>query len=186
MHIQVIRKELTRRSTIGELHVDGAFECYTLEDAVRPVKIPGLTAIPAGIYETAITHSARFNRRLPLLMNVPNFEGVRIHTGNTDANTEGCLLVGKTRGKDFIGNSRAAFGALFEKMEQAAQREKIFVEIVQEAEAPRGALAPRGGVSLQRKLGAPGKAKSRRRPAARRKAPAAAKRPARKRALRRR
>jgi hypothetical protein len=166
MHIQVIRKELTPRSTIGELHVDGEFECFTLEDAVRPVKIPGLTAIPAGIYETAITHSARFNRRLPLLMNVPNFEGVRIHTGNTDANTEGCLLVGKTKAKDFIGNSRAAFAALFGQMEQAARREKIFVEIVQDAQAPRGALAPRAAVSLQRSLGASGKAAGRGRAAA--------------------
>jgi hypothetical protein len=135
MELKVLRKELTAKSTIGELHVDGAFECYTLEDAVRPVKIKGVTAIPAGVYEVVVNFSQRFQRPLPLLLHVPNFDGVRIHAGNTDADTEGCLLVGKTKAADFIGASRAAFDALFAKIQRAAAREKIFIEIAQPGDA---------------------------------------------------
>lgn len=129
MQIQVFRKTLTARSTIGEMHVDGQFECYTLEDCVRPVKIKGMTAIPAGSYEVVINFSERFQRLLPLLLNVPNFDGVRIHAGNTAADTEGCVLVGQTQEVDFIGKSRAAFDALFAKLQAAAVREKIFIDI---------------------------------------------------------
>ena len=68
MDLQLIRKEFTQRSTIGELSVDGQFECYTLEDMVRPVKIKGMTAIPAGAYEVVVTFSARFQRLLPDLL----------------------------------------------------------------------------------------------------------------------
>jgi len=132
MDLKVIRKEFTEKSTIGELYVDGAFECYTLEDKVRPVKIKGITAIPAGAYEVIISFSERFNRQLPLLLNVPNFDGIRIHPGNTDRDTEGCILVGQTKAPDFIGDSRVAFEALFQKMQEAAKREKIFLEITQE------------------------------------------------------
>ncbi|MFG6487792.1 DUF5675 family protein [Roseateles sp. BYS78W] len=130
MQIQVFRKTLTASSTIGELHLDGQFECYTLEDCVRPVKIKGMTAIPAGSYEVVINFSERFQRLLPLLLNVPNFDGVRIHAGNTAADTEGCLLVGQTQSADFIGKSRAAFDALFPKLQAAAAREKIFINIL--------------------------------------------------------
>jgi hypothetical protein len=146
MELKVVRKDRTARSTIGELYVDGAFECFTLEDAVRPVKIKGVTAIPAGVYEVIVNWSQRFQRPLPLLLNVPNFDGVRIHAGNTDADTEGCLLVGKTKGVDVIGNSRAAFNALFEKIHQSTTREKIFIAIEQDAlpsGSPSAAPAPR-------------------------------------------
>ena len=129
MDLCVKRLEFSDDSTIGELSVDGRFECYTLEDKVRPVKIKGKTAIPAGQYEIVINFSQRFQKPLPLLLNVPNFEGVRIHPGNIPANTEGCILVGDTRGVDFIGQSRAAFDRLFEKMKIAAETQKIFIEI---------------------------------------------------------
>jgi len=152
MDLKVLRKELTPRSTIGELHVDGQFECFTLEDAVRPVKIKGVTAIPAGIYEVVINFSQRFQRPLPLLLNVPNFDGVRIHAGNTDADTEGCLLVGKTKGADFIGNSRAAFGVLFAKIEKAATREKVFIELVQPGDAVQPLAATREAGSIRREI----------------------------------
>jgi hypothetical protein len=153
MDLKVLRKALTAKSTIGELHVDGAFECYTLEDAVRPVKIKGVTAIPAGVYEVVVNFSARFRRQLPLLLDVPSFDGVRIHAGNTDADTEGCLLVGKTKGVDFIGSSRGAFDALFAKIQRAATREKIFIEIAQPGDAvqPEG-TASRGAPSVRRAL----------------------------------
>jgi hypothetical protein len=132
MDIEVVRKEFTDRSTIGQMSLDGVFECYTLEDVVRPVKIKGITAIAAGSYEVVISFSERFGRPLPLLLDVPNYDGVRIHPGNTDRDTEGCILVGKTKKTDFIGSSKGAFAALFQKIQTAAQQEKIFIHITEE------------------------------------------------------
>src|SRR5215218_1194074 len=131
MNLRVQRQTLTDKSTIGELSIDGTFECFTLEDRVRPVKIKGETAIPAGTYEVAITFSNRFQRRLPELKEVPNFEGIRIHSGNKAEDTEGCILVGTSKKENFIENSRVAFTALFEKIEKAAMNnEKVMIEIV--------------------------------------------------------
>lgn len=119
MDLHLIRKIYTKKSTIGELSVDGKFQCYILEDIVRPAdaeKVYGKTAIPAGTYQIQITMSNRFQRFLPLLIGVPGFEGIRIHPGNTDGDTDGCLLPGKTQGKDFVGSSVIAFEELFAKM----------------------------------------------------------------------
>lgn len=142
MNLKLVRRTLTEQSTIGTLSINGVFECFTLEDRVRPVKIHGATAIPAGIYEVAITFSDRFQKPLPLLLNVPNFSGIRIHPGNTAADTEGCILVGTTERKDFIGNSRVAFKALFTKLEAALKREKVFIEVGGVATIPATAATP--------------------------------------------
>jgi len=130
MELRLERTERSGNSTIGELSVDGQFECYTLEDLERPKKIKGETAISVGRYEVIINHSQRFGRLLPLLLNVPEFEGVRIHPGNTAADTEGCILVGVTKSEGFIGQSRVAFEQLFNKLKAASGAEKIFIEIV--------------------------------------------------------
>lgn len=119
MKLLLKRLHKTDNSTVGELYVDGKFECYTLEDKEREVKIKCETAIPKGEYKVIINLSNRFKILLPLLISVPNFEGVRIHPGNTNHDTEGCILVGTTRSKDFIGSSRIAFKKLFEKMKKA-------------------------------------------------------------------
>lgn len=119
MQITVRRLHKTDTSTIGELSIDGVFECFTLEDVERKEKIKSETAIPKGTYKVVINQSNRFKRLLPLLLNVPNFEGVRIHSGNSNHDTEGCILVGQTRGKDYIGQSRKAFDKLFKKMQAA-------------------------------------------------------------------
>lgn len=132
MELKLVRKQFTNDSTIGELSVNGKFECFTLEDRVRAVKIKGETAIPLGAYEVVVTFSNRFRKPLPLFLNVPGFEGVRIHAGNTKKDTEGCILVGQTKAKDMVGKSRAAFDILFTKIKAAAQKEKIFIEIVNE------------------------------------------------------
>lgn len=132
MLIEVRREEMLPLCTIGKLYIDGKYECYTLEDVVREVsgqpvprwKIPGKTAIPAGSYPLQVTLSNRFKRMLPLLVGVPGFEGVRIHPGNTDADTEGCILVGSTRLVNAIGGSRIAFQALFQKIQQALDRKE--------------------------------------------------------------
>jgi hypothetical protein len=130
MQLLLQRAASSANSTIGELFINGKHECYTLEDVVRPVKLAGVTAIPAGDYEVVITYSERFKCPMPLLLNVPNYSGVRIHVGNYPANTEGCILVGQSKGVDQINNSKAAFSQLFEQLTVAAQREKIFIKIV--------------------------------------------------------
>ena len=128
MLIEVKRFEFKDTYTVGKMYIDNIYECYTLEDVVRTgAKVNGQTAIPTGTYNLIINHSNRFNRDLPLLENVPNFTGVRIHSGNTSANTEGCILVGTTwSGKDFIGNSKVAFNKLFEKLKKA---KKVTIKI---------------------------------------------------------
>ena len=130
MKIQIKRLHKTKKSTIGEMSVDGKFECYTLEDVERDAKIHGKTAINKGIYEVVVTYSNRFKQLMPLLLNVPEFAGIRIHAGNTSIDTEGCILVGSTRALDFIGNSKKTYTTLFSKIKAAAKKEKIFIEII--------------------------------------------------------
>ncbi len=138
MQLKLVRQVFTQNSTIGQLFVDGLLECHTLEDMVRPEKIFGETAVPAGSYQVVISMSQRFKTRLPLLVDVPGYTGVRIHPGNTKADTLGCILVGQSRGTDSIGASRAAFGVLMPKLEAAAAREKLMIDIVEE----RAEMAP--------------------------------------------
>jgi len=126
MKIVVTRTELTEKSTIGNLTIDGKFFCYTLEDKVRDVKIAKVTAIPAGTYKVSQTLSNRFGIVMPLLKDVPNFEGVRIHSGNKHEDTEGCILVGYTKSADFIGDSRKAFKDLMARIKGV---ENITIEI---------------------------------------------------------
>ena len=132
MNIELRRKVFTSNSTIGELFLNGKLECFSLEDRVRPpgVKVPGQTAIPEGTYEVVITLSNRFKRNLPLLLNVPDFEGIRIHTGNTAFDTEGCILLGATKQADMILNSRIAFNSFFAKIQTALKTETVFITIV--------------------------------------------------------
>lgn len=138
MKLQVERVQQDADVTIGRLLVDGVFECWTLEDPVRekpgvPVeqwKIKGETAIPRGTYRVLVTMSDRFKRLMPLLENVLGFVGVRIHSGNTTANTEGCLLVGDVRLDKSIGQSRVAFDRLYEKIYAAFTRgESVTLEV---------------------------------------------------------
>lgn len=117
--------------TLGRLTIDGVQECWTLEDLVRAgAKVPGSTAIPAGTYTVQVTMSQRFGVRLPLLLNVPGFSGVRIHPGNSAADTEGCILVGQSKGMNAILRSRAAFVPLLAKLETAQARgEQVTIEV---------------------------------------------------------
>lgn len=134
MKLTVTRRWASRYSTIGELEVNGVFECYTLEDVVRApgVKIPGQTAIPAGSYRLIVNQSQRFGRQMPLICDVPGFAGVRIHSGNTAHDTEGCLLVGAFREEDAVLHSRAAYDRLFAKIMRAVDSgEAMSIEILQ-------------------------------------------------------
>jgi hypothetical protein len=134
MKLDLYRKTFTDRSTIGDLHINGLFYCYTLEDTCReqpgvPVKtwkVYAKTAIPTGVYPVTLTMSPRFKKVLPLVDNVEGFVGIRIHAGNKAEDTEGCILVGSSKDRDFVGSSRITMEKLMDRLEAAAERgEKI-------------------------------------------------------------
>jgi hypothetical protein len=119
------RTELTDKSAIGRLELWNStgdyqgklFSCYTLEDTVRgngdpstvkSWKVANHTAIPYGVYRVLKTPSERFGCNMWELQNVPGFKGIRIHIGNTPADTSGCILLGLKREKDKILQSTAA------------------------------------------------------------------------------
>lgn len=136
MRLILQRKWASEASTIGELSIDGVYECFTLEDVVRPagVKIPGKTAIPAGTYKVVVDMSTRFKKLMPHVLDVPGFEGIRIHAGNKAEDTEGCPLVGRTKGKDFVGESKLAFEAFFPKLQAAGEAELQVLDVPEELE----------------------------------------------------
>lgn len=118
--------------TMGILRINGKFECYTLEDIVRKEKIKGDTAIPVGVYNVAWTMSNRFKVMMPLVEKVPGFEGIRIHAGNTTADTEGCILVGLGRSLDTktVTMSRVAIASVNRRIETAIKAgEKVTLTI---------------------------------------------------------
>lgn len=123
MNLVLRRKPSNEKCTIGELYADGNMVCYTIEDVVREKKIPGQTAIFRGRYKVTVTFSKRFQRDLPLINDVPQFEGVRIHPGNTAEDTEGCILPGMSVGPDgsSVLESRFAFNKLFEMIKSAGE-----------------------------------------------------------------
>ena len=129
MRLTVNRKVFTENSTIGELLIDGIFECYTLEDIPRQIKVDGETCIWSGTYEVIINWSNRFQREMPLLLEVPEFDGIRIHCGNDSEDTEGCILLGQIKLVDQIGNSRLAFDAFYPKLESALKIGSVFIDI---------------------------------------------------------
>ncbi len=120
MKLLVRRIALQPTYTIGKLYIDGEYFCDTLEDRVRDLsreaKVVGQTAIPEGRYMVSVTMSPRFGRLLPLLHDVPQFTGVRIHSGNTAKDTQGCILVGYNREKGKVLDSRATEKRLVELM----------------------------------------------------------------------
>lgn len=141
MELKLKRTTKTSNSTIGELYVNGVYECFILEDVDRGLtskmslfdinqkKVFGKTAIPSGRYEVVITYSNRFKTYLPLLMSVKGYEGVRIHSGNKAEDTEGCLLPGNKKGIDQVLESKLAFTNLFKKLKAVEKKEKIFITV---------------------------------------------------------
>jgi hypothetical protein len=135
MEIDLERVQKDSDCTIGKLYVNGTFECYTVEDVVRPhgVKVYGKTAIPKGRYRVVITYSNRFKVLMPLLVNVPQFEGIRIHPGNTAEDTEGCILPGKDRRPKGVGRSRLAYNALYSKIDRELKAGKdVWITITED------------------------------------------------------
>lgn len=135
----------TYDSTLSELTIDGRFHCYILEDKdrglhsgmsldeIKAIKVKKATAIPAGTYEVVISWSDRFQQYMPLLLNVPGFDGIRIHTGNKIADTDGCLLPGYTYSmvdKNYaVGDSKKAYVSLLKEIKGAVKREKVKINV---------------------------------------------------------
>lgn len=142
MILQLEPHAKTMQTTIGKLFINGSFECYILEDydrglkqgtpidQIKKIKVYGKTCIPEGTYEIGITFSNRFQKYLPLLINVPGFDGIRIHPGNKEEDSLGCLLPGTTLATDFVGNSKLAFNSLFAKLKSVEKKEKIQIQIL--------------------------------------------------------
>lgn len=126
MKIEVHRKYRKDGYTIGLLYINGKFLCNTLEDTDRgltsimskeqiaAVKIKGKTAIPTGTYPVIMSYSPRFGKQMPLLCGVKGFEGIRIHSGNTAKDTEGCILCGKNTEVGKVTNSKAWTEAVYD------------------------------------------------------------------------
>ena len=119
---EVRRQWLTAKSTIGILSIDGVFEAYTLEPQKGPAGA-SKGCIPAGEYRLGVRLSSRFKRLMPALYDVPTFDGILIHAGNSPVDTHGCILVGRRKGPqpDWIGQSVLAFDDLFLKIQEACE-----------------------------------------------------------------
>lgn len=142
MELFLKREIFTDVSTIGVLSINGQFECYILEDKdrglnntmplseIEKLKVYGKTCIPYGRYEVDWTLSNRFKVYMPILLKVPGYEGIRIHKGNTEIDSLGCLLPGRKRANNMISESTFATNQLYNKIQTAKSRkEKVFITI---------------------------------------------------------
>lgn len=140
MKLTLKRIALRPTYTIGKLYIDDVYFCDTIEDTVRDLnkngkfdngekKVHSKTAIPYGIYEIKWTYSPKFKKYTPQLMNVPSFEGIRIHAGNTSADTEGCLILGKNKQVGKVLNSRATINKFYPIIKNACSNGKVTIEI---------------------------------------------------------
>lgn len=141
MKLLLERKYLKEDYCIGRLSINGTFFCNTLEDKVRDInkngtfdcgefKISGHTAIPYGEYEVVVNYSPKFKRELPRLLDVPHFEGILIHRGNTNKDSSGCILVGENKKKGMVLNSTKYEVELVNILKKALTKgENITIEI---------------------------------------------------------
>lgn len=141
MNITLNRIAKKSKYTIGKLYIDGEYFCDTIEDAdrgltqtmtdaqIKSKKVYGQTAIPTGTYRVIISYSNKFKRQMPLLLNVPGFLGIRIHSGNTEKDTEGCLIVGKNKVVGKVIESKDTYNKLFSILCEANKKEAIKITI---------------------------------------------------------
>jgi hypothetical protein len=134
MKLTLKRIALKETYTIGKLYIGGCYFCDTIEDQVRDFgvngegKIKSETAIPYGSYSVILNYSNRFQQIMPLLVNVPFFEGIRIHSGNSDKDTSGCILVGFNREIGKVVESKKTYELLMNLLRNQAN---INIEIVE-------------------------------------------------------
>lgn len=138
MKLELIRIANRPTYCIGKLYIDGEYFCDVIEDTDRGLddsmsvdeilkkKIKGETAIPTGIYKIEITYSPKYKRMMPLLIGVKGYSGIRIHSGNTSKDTEGCLLVGRNTKVGMVTDSRNTYQRLFARLQNAKD---ILIEI---------------------------------------------------------
>ena len=141
--MEIRLKRIAKRDsyTIGRLIIDGKYCCDTLEDKDRGLtknmglseiknkKVYGQTAIPAGRYQIIWSYSAKFKKSLPLLLNVPGYEGIRIHSGNTNSDTYGCILLGENKEVGKVLNSAATCNKILPMIKDACQKEKVYITV---------------------------------------------------------
>lgn len=140
--MKIVLKRIALRDTytIGKLYIDDKYICDTVEDKVRDInkngvfdngekKVYGETAIPYGTYEVKWTYSNRFKKYMPELLNVPNFSGIRIHSGNTAADSLGCIIVGENKAVGKVLNSRATVNKLYPIIEKGCKEGKVTITI---------------------------------------------------------
>ena len=127
MKLELKRVFVGEDYTIGHLSIDGEYFSDTLEDVPRAIKIPDQTCIPAGSYKVVINYSNRFKRSMPQLLNVPGFDGIRIHPGNDADDTSGCILVGVGSNAGHLTNSKQTYDSLFEKLLNATSPIQIVI-----------------------------------------------------------
>ena len=139
MRLTLVRIANRPTYCIGKLYIDGKWFCDTIEDTDRGLcdemsekeilkrKVKGETAIPTGIYQVLITYSPKYKKQMPLINNVKGYSGIRIHSGNTSKDTEGCLIVGKNKEVGKVLESRITYNALFKKLIQT--NSKIIIDI---------------------------------------------------------
>lgn len=142
MNLTLKRLNLTPNYTEGELYVNETYFCKTLEDTNRDLnkngqfdnsekKVYGETCIPYGKYKIVLSYSPKFKRELPEILEVPNFQGIRIHRGNKVADTLGCILCGEKVNNGYLSNSTPYEIKLVELFKQAKSRnEESFIEII--------------------------------------------------------
>lgn len=144
MELKIQRVEKDNKATIGGLFIDGEFFCSTLEDVdrgltsvdtlakIKEIKVQNQTAIPSGRYEVIIDMSTRFKKLMPHIINVPGFEGIRIHPGNSDVDTDGCIILGVWNkvDADWLSNSKDAFDEFFPKLQEGLKSGNVFINIV--------------------------------------------------------
>ena len=138
MKLELVRIANRPTYCIGKLYIDGVWFCDTIEDTDRGLddsmsvdeilkkKIKGETAIPTGIYKIEITYSPKYKRMMPIMIGVKGYSGIRIHSGNTSKDTEGCLLVGKNKKVGMVTDSRNTYQRLFARLQNAKD---ILIEI---------------------------------------------------------
>lgn len=144
MELILERKELNTKTSIGNLtfnYLNTNYSFYTLEDKdrnlnsgmplqdIQSIKIKGETAIPKGTYQVIWSFSNRFQRFMPELLNVPGFSGIRIHAGNTEEDTDGCILLGKSKTKTSILSSKVAVKEFETVLLKIMKKEKVFITI---------------------------------------------------------
>jgi len=142
MNITITRPPITdSSSTVSDLSIDGSFFSNVVEDRdrglyqtdtlqyIQSVKVKHETAIPYGTYQVVLSYSNRFQKYLPELLDVPGYAGIRIHPGNTEADTSGCLCPGIKSGKKVL-KSKVTFDKLFSLIQKRIKQEKVFVSIL--------------------------------------------------------